>query len=192
MLSPWKKLLGWPHSVEIITLWYGWYQKSYLTVAKLCLFCKFHEEAARSNKMLWTKMLRLKRGSPKFTLVLLILNPEALWLEGLAIKEDEVALPVLLGPVAQRRDHDVAISEAVGGVRGPHSECVHLPRLDDLGYRWVISWRMNECERRIGKESKVKEWKQAHLVQLGVEGVRLHVHNVHSVRSQGRNNQPSS
>merc|ERR1719397_1074702 len=82
---------------------------------------------------------------PKFTLVLLILNPEAFGLEGLAIEEDEDAL---------------AIREAVGGVRGPHSKSVHLPRLDDL-------------------------------VQLGVEGIRLHVHNVYSVRSQGRNNQPA-
>ena len=31
-----------------------------------------------------------------------------------------------------------------------------------------------------------------HLVQLWVEGVGLHVHDVHSVRPQSRNNQPSS
>lgn len=152
------------------------------------VFCKLFERLHGPTKgALWTKMLR--RVSPKFTLVLLILNPEAFGLEGLAIEEDEVALAVLLGPVAQRGDHDVAVREAVGGVRGPHSQCVHLPRLDDLGYRRVISWRMNVCKKE-GKESKVKEWQQTHLVQLGVEGIRLHVHNVHSVWSQGRNNQP--
>ena len=82
----------------------------------------------------------VRRASPKFTLVLLILNPEAFGLEGLAIEEDEVALAILLGPVAQRGDHDVAIREAVGGVRGPHSKSVHLPRFDDLGDRQVISF----------------------------------------------------
>merc|ERR1719458_1545662 len=80
---------------------------------------------------------------PKFTLVLLVLNPETFGLESLAVEED-----------------DVAICQAVSGVRGAHSKSVHLPRLDDL-------------------------------VQLWVEGVGLHVHDVHSVRPQSRNNQPA-
>ena len=80
-------------------------------------------------------MLKPKSPLPKFSLVLLILDPEAFRLESLAVEEDEVALPILLGPVAQGGDHDVAICQAVGGVRGAHSKSVHLPRLDDLG-RW--------------------------------------------------------
>ena len=74
-------------------------------------------------------------SSPKFTLILLILHPEALGLESLSVKKDEVALPVLPGPIAQRRDHHVAVREAVGGVRGAHAQRVHLPRLDDLGMK---------------------------------------------------------
>ena len=71
-------------------------------------------------------------ASPKFTLILFILHPEALRLESLSVEKDEVALPVLLGPIAQRRDHHVAVRQAVGGVRGAHAQRVHLPRLDDL------------------------------------------------------------
>ena len=71
-------------------------------------------------------------ASPKFTLILFILHPEALRLESLPVKKDEVALPVLLGPIAQRRDHHVAVRQAVRGVRGAHAQGVHLPRLDDL------------------------------------------------------------
>ena len=71
-------------------------------------------------------------ASPKFTLILLVLHPKALGLESLPVKKDEVALPVLLGPIAQRRDHHVAVRQAVGGVRGAHAQGVHLPRLDDL------------------------------------------------------------
>ena len=71
-------------------------------------------------------------ASPKFTLILLVLHPEALRLESLSVKKDEVALPVLLGPIAQRRDHHVAVRKAVGGVRGAYAQGVHLPRLDDL------------------------------------------------------------
>ena len=80
-------------------------------------------------------MLKPKSPLPKFSLVLLILDPEAFRLESLAVEEDEVALPILLGPVAQGGDHDVAICQAVGGVRGAHSKSVHLPRLNELG-RW--------------------------------------------------------
>merc|ERR550519_3151501 len=58
---------------------------------------------------------------PEFSLVLLILDPEAFWLESFPIKENEVALPVLLRPVAQGGDHDVAIRETVGGVGGAHT-----------------------------------------------------------------------
>ena len=89
----------------------------------------------------------LKSLSPKFTLVLLILDPETFGLESLAVEEDEVALPILLGPVAQGGDHDIAICQAVSGVRGAHSKSVHLPRLDDLG-RQIISWRANEREKK--------------------------------------------
>ena len=74
--------------------------------------------------------------SPEFSLVLLILDPEAFWLESFPIKENEVALPVLLRPVAQGGDHDVAIRETVGGVGGAHSKGVHLPRLNDLREFW--------------------------------------------------------
>ena len=84
-----------------------------------------------------------KSLSPKLPLILLILNPETFGLESLAIEEDEVALPILLGPVAEGGDHDVAICQAVGGVRGAHSKSMHLPRLDDLG-RW------NEWSRKEG------------------------------------------
>ena len=78
-------------------------------------------------------MLRPKSLSPKFTLVLLILNPETFGFESLAVEEDEVALSILLGPVAQGRDHDISICQAVSGVWGAHSQSMHLPRLDDLG-----------------------------------------------------------
>ena len=76
--------------------------------------------------------LKCLASSPKFTLILLIFHPEALRLESLSVEKDEVALPVLLGPIAQRRDHHVAVREAVGGVWGAHAQRVHLPRLDDL------------------------------------------------------------
>ena len=76
-------------------------------------------------------------ASPKFTLILFILHPEALRLESLSVEKDEVALPVLLGPIAQRRDHHVAVRQAVRGVRGAHAQGVHLPRLDDLRIKRV-------------------------------------------------------
>ena len=74
---------------------------------------------------------------PKFPLVLLIFNPKTLGLESLAIKEDEVALAVLLGPVAQCGDHDIAISQTVSGVGCAHSLGMELPWLDDLVQLWT-------------------------------------------------------
>ena len=129
--------------------------------------------------------------SPEFSLVLLILDPEAFWLESFPIKENEVALPVLLRPVAQGGDHDVAIRETVGGVGGAHSKGVHLPRLNDLREFWSTlgEWTGGiSCK----KAKTVKEWQSSHLVQLWVERVWLDVNNVDSVRSQGRNDEPAS
>ena len=119
--------------------------------------------------------------SPKFPLVLLILNPETFGLESHAIEEDEVALPVLLGSVAEGGDHDIAICQAVSGVRGSHSQSVHLPRLDDLG--------TDELPLGVGEWTRKEK---SHLVQLWVEGVGLDVDNVDSVRPEGRNDQPLS
>ena len=139
-----------------------------------------------SNKNMFTIIF-----SPEFSLVLLILDPEAFWLESFPIKENEVALPVLLRPVAQGGDHDVAIRETVGGVGGAHSKGVHLPRLNDLREFWSTlgEWMDGiSCK----KAKTAKEWQSSHLVQLWVERVWLDVNNVDSVRSQGRNDEPAS
>ena len=191
MLSPWKKLLGWPHSVEIITLWYGWYQKSYLVDT-----CNIEKDLCGHSAFL----LHIVDGltclaSPKFTLILLIFHPEALRLESLSVEKDEVALPVLLGPIAQRRDHHVAVRQAVGGVRGAHAQGVHLPRLDDLRIKRGLKkqkkkhlpWLADLRGKRVKAEV---EFKSSHLVQLWVERVRFDVDHIDPVRTKGRNDQP--
>merc|ERR1719510_2379868 len=95
----------------------------------------------------------------KLRLVLLAGGPRRHRLESLPVQQDEAALPVLAGAVSQGGDHHVAVRQTVGGVRGAHTEGVHLPGLNDL-------------------------------VQPGVAGVRLDVHNVDPVGAQGRHDQP--
>ena len=75
-----------------------------------------------------------KSLSPKLPLILLILNPETFGLESLAIEEDEVALSILLGPVAQGRDHDIAICQAVQVTILPLRSTLAMPMTTAIGY----------------------------------------------------------
>ena len=69
---------------------------------------------------------------PKRRLIFLGFGPGPNWLECLSVEEDEASLSIFLWPVTKGGNHNITVSQTVGGMRSAHPPLMHLPGLDHL------------------------------------------------------------